>query len=128
MAKISANNTSDSDDEILRLEKEISANTREPRFFNQLMIAYRKQKRYGDEVRIIRKAITTFEKHLAAAQQHLRKGAKAATIRALSEKISRQTGLVDKKGEAVHVPEPIAGWQKRLAVAEKKLAAVKAKK
>jgi hypothetical protein len=46
---------------------------------------------------------------------------KRGKIAELSQKISKSTGLTDKKGEHIYFPEPIPQWIKRQATVEQKL-------
>lgn len=101
----------------------------DPHPYDRLMISYRKEKKYSDELRIVNRAIAVFQKQLDTIQQNILKGnRKRAKILELSKSISRQTGLVDKKGKGLHIPEPIARWQKRKEVIERKLAGATKKK
>ncbi len=90
--------------------------------YDQLMIAYRKEKKYLDELRIVKHAIAVFGAQLKKMQQGTLKGnRKRSSILALSKSISQKTGMVDKKGSATYISEPIARWQKRMAIIEKKI-------
>jgi len=83
--------------------------------YQRLMILYRKLKDYKKELGIIDSAIKAFS--------HLYKGSakKDPRVVSLSKKLNMMTGLTNKKGEAIHDPEPIAGWKKRKILVEKKL-------
>jgi len=86
--------------------------------FNRLMIIYRKQKLFKDELRVIKKGIKTFEAFYKTQSAKSRKGKKLSD---LSELFMRSSGLKDKNGNLVYQPEPIAKWVKRKEVVEKKL-------
>lgn len=87
--------------------------------YNRLMIVYRKLKQYKDELRVINKGIKNFkEAHAKKMGKGLRKN---STIGRLSTALMKNAGLIDKKGNAVYVPEPIARWKKRKLTVEKKL-------
>jgi tetratricopeptide (TPR) repeat protein len=87
--------------------------------YNRLMIVYRKLKQYKNELRVINKAIKNFkEAHAKKAGKGLRKN---STIGKLSTALMKSAGLLDKKGNVVYVPEPIASWEKRKSTVEKKL-------
>ena len=119
---------------ICRMELEdyealVGAGVTDPHPYDRLLIAYRKAKDYSQELRVVKRAIAVFEQQLDTLQAAVLKGnRKRSSIAKLSQSISRQTGLVDKKGKAFHVPEPIARWQKRQAVIEQKIAALTEKK
>jgi tetratricopeptide (TPR) repeat protein len=78
--------------------------------YDRIMILYRLLKKPAEELRWIEKAIQIFEKHFAKPRSKSRLNAK---INSLSKSILRSTGLVDKKGRALHQPQPIGRWQKR---------------
>ena len=87
--------------------------------YNRLMIVYRKLKQYKDELRVINKAIKNFkEAHAKKIGKGLRKN---STVGKLSTALMKSAGLLDKKGNAVYVPEPIARWEKRKLTVEKRL-------
>jgi tetratricopeptide (TPR) repeat protein len=87
--------------------------------YNRLMIVYRKLKQYKDELRVINKAIKNFkEAHAKKIGKGLRKN---STVGKLSTALMKTAGLLDKKGNAVYVPEPIARWEKRKLTVEKRL-------
>ena len=87
--------------------------------YNRLMIVYRKLKQYKDELRVINKGIKDFE---AAHNKRIKKTfRKNSTTGKLSTAFMKSTGLMDKKGNAVHEPQPVARWKKRKLIVEKKL-------
>ena len=87
--------------------------------YNRLMIVYRKLKQYKDELRVINKAIKNFKE---AHAKKIGKGlGKNSTVGKLSAALMKTAGLLDKKGNAVYVPEPIARWEKRKLTVEKRL-------
>ena len=88
--------------------------------YNRLMIHYRREKDYTAELKVIKKAIETFKKFYAGMQSSVVKS-KRSKIAELSQKISKSTGLTDKKGQHIYLPEPIPQWMKRQATVEKKL-------
>ena len=88
--------------------------------YDRLMIHFRKEKNYAEELKVIKKAITTFKNYYTKPQRSSIKKQKNE-IAELSRKFSRSTGLTDKKGNEVFLPEPIPKWINRQAVVEKKL-------
>lgn len=85
--------------------------------YNRLMIVYRKLKQYKHELRVINKAVKNFkEAHVKKTGKELRKN---STVGKLSTALMKTAGLLDKKGNAVYVPEPIARWEKRKLTVEK---------
>jgi hypothetical protein len=86
--------------------------------FNRLMIIYRKQKLYRDELRVIKRGIKVFEDFYKRQSSKTRKGKKLSE---LSEVFMKASGLKDKKGKLLYQPEPIGKWTKRKEVVEGKL-------
>ena len=84
--------------------------------YDRLMILYRKQKDYKNELRIIRSGIKAFQ-NFYKTQTHTG----SRKVAEISKKLSRSFGLIDKKGNAVYEPKPIPGWKKRIEVVEKRL-------
>jgi tetratricopeptide (TPR) repeat protein len=81
---------------------------------NRLMIIYSKLKDQKKELQIIDTAIKAYEKFYAS-KKHTNK-----SIAAISDKLNKSFGLADKKGNALYTPEPIATWQKRKELLEKR--------
>ena len=88
--------------------------------YERLMIHYRKEKEYAEELKVIKKGVDTFKKFYAKLQQSTIKKQKSK-IAELSRKISKSTGLTDKKGNDTYLPEPLPRWIKRQSVVEQKL-------
>ncbi len=86
--------------------------------YDRIMILYRQLKEPDKELSWINKAIKIFEKHFAKPRSKARTTAK---INALSKALLRSTGLVDKKGKALHQPQPIGRWQKRKELLEARI-------
>jgi tetratricopeptide (TPR) repeat protein len=96
-------------------EKAIKADPLTEHAYNRLMIIYRKNKSYKQELRVIKEGIKAYE------QFYKSRASKSKKIAELSIKLSRSVGLSDKKGNVAYEPEPIGKWKKRKAVVEKKL-------
>jgi tetratricopeptide (TPR) repeat protein len=84
--------------------------------YDRLMAVYRKLKDYKKELAIIEKAIVAFQKLYEPKTT-----ARLKKVAALSMKMAKSVGLVDKKGEATYEPEPLGKWKKRKLVVEKKI-------
>jgi hypothetical protein len=82
--------------------------------YNRLMVIYRQMKRPGDELRVIKFAITVFEAKLLK-----KRGSKKMTE--LSNAIIKSAGLGNGKGKLFVYPEPLGKWHKRMEMVEKKL-------
>lgn len=112
----------DIDAAIKQYEDNIKAGSRDQNSFERLMILYRKQKKYKDELRVINRAIKVFTEDYARHQKNQIVTARnKKQVKELSAAIMRKAGLTDKKGNETYLPEPIGKWTKRKAVVEKKL-------
>jgi hypothetical protein len=82
--------------------------------YTRLMILFRKNKNSKREMEIINSGIKEYEKFYKS------RGGKSRKISEISNKLNKAIGLIDRKGQNVYDPEPIATWKKRKAVLEKK--------
>lgn len=82
--------------------------------YSRLMIVYRRQKDFIKELAIIEKAIAAFSKLYTPRAAHSKR------IQSLSAKINKAFGMVDKKGNSIYEPGPIATWKKRKILVEKR--------
>lgn len=82
--------------------------------YNRLMIIYRKLKDKKKELQVINSAVKAYKDFYASKKRT------SKSITALSNKLNKSIGLIDKKGNTLYVPEPIATWQKRKELLEKK--------
>ena len=82
--------------------------------YDRLMILFRKTKNSKREIGIIKLAVNTFEKFYKSKLKSTKK------ISEISNRLNRSIGLVDKKGQSIFDPEPIAKWKKRKMILEKK--------
>jgi len=90
--------------------------------FDRLMVLYRKQKKYKDELRVIKRGIKVFTEDAERRQKGQIKEAKnKKQVTALSNAIMKSSGLRDRKGNSTYLPEPLAKWTKRKEVVEKRL-------
>ena len=90
--------------------------------YNRLMVIYRRQKAYKDEMRIIKKGVQVF-KELAKNQlkDNISSRKNKNQLVKLSNAFMKGAGLIDKKGNDTYFPEPINRWMKRLEVTTKKI-------
>jgi hypothetical protein len=111
----------DPDEPVDRYLHEVRSGTTSTIPYERLMIYYRKQKMFKEELDVIDRGIEmlhTFYKN----QQKMALGDRIPqSIKSLSDKISKSTGLHDKKGNDLYLPEPIPKWTRRRLVAEQKL-------
>ena len=115
------------EDEQLDIYKEqVKSGVFSPLPYDRLMIHYRKEKDYEEELKVIKKGIDVFKKYYSNLQASVVKR-KKSSIEELSRKISKSTGLADKKGNNIYLPEPLPRWNKRLTTVQQKLKNKKAK-
>lgn len=93
--------------------------------YNRLMVIYRKQKKYCDELSVIKQAIHAYEKDLLEDQKAWKKAnRKIATI---SQTLAKSLGLLNEKGKSNYEEPQLTTWKKRAAVASKRLDSQKRK-
>jgi tetratricopeptide (TPR) repeat protein len=87
--------------------------------FERLMIIYRKQKEYKDELRVINRGIDLFQHSM---QEHLKQTLSrhidGKKLELLSNAILKKTS---SKTQQPHFPDPIDKWMKRREIVEQKL-------
>ncbi len=87
--------------------------------FERLIIIYRKQAEYKNELRVIKRGIELFEQSMKEHLKHsLSRHIDGKKLEQLSNAIMKKSGL--KKAE-LHFPDPIDKWIKRKEIVEKKL-------
>ena len=87
--------------------------------FERLMIIYRQQKDYKNELRVIKRAIEVFQQSFKDRIKHsLAKRVSDRKLEQLSSAIIKVSG---QKKEELHFPDPIDKWLKRKEIVEKKL-------
>ena len=96
-------------------ESAIEANPLLEKAYDRLMILYRKEKDYKNELRTINTGIKAFESFYKSRKSGSKK------IAEISKKLNRSFGFTDKKGNAVYDPVPIARWKKRKVTVEKRI-------
>jgi tetratricopeptide (TPR) repeat protein len=83
--------------------------------YDRLMILYRQQKDYNEELKWIEKAIAVFTKTFNRSSKKPN-----AKITAISKTLTKSLGLIDKKGKPLYQHQPIARWEKRRELLIKK--------
>src|SRR5688500_17750680 len=92
--------------------------------YDRLMILYRKQKAYTEELRVIKKGIQVFrEQGKQVLKNNIARKKNKSELEKLSNAFMKGTGLIDRKGNVTHIPEPVNKWMKRQLVVEKKIKA-----
>jgi hypothetical protein len=99
-------------------KKQMNEKAFNPAIYKKLMVLYRKEKRYKDELAIINKALKHFEEQ-RANRSSLKKV--SAGIRRISNSLNKSLGLTNKSGKEVYEPSPIPEWRKRKENVQKKL-------
>ncbi len=84
--------------------------------YGRLMIIYRKQKDYKNELRVINLGIKNFQEYYAPSLT-----GKNNQVIKLSRILSKMVGLTDKKGNNLIEPGPIENWKKRKGLVLKKI-------
>jgi tetratricopeptide (TPR) repeat protein len=103
-------------------ESSIKKGVADPFPFDRLLVIYRKQRKYEDELRVILRGIEVFNEQLEEQQKHLLKRTKNATaLKRLSKAFGKTSGLADKKGNSKYLPDPLSKWLKRKKVVEEKI-------
>ncbi len=101
--------------------RDVKDETIQPHPYDRLMIHYRKLKDYNEELSVIKKGILTLKNYYSGVRNTSLKKKINAKIKDLSKKIGKNTGLLDKKGNEVYLPDPLPRWLKRQSVVEQKL-------
>ena len=87
--------------------------------FERLMIIYRKDKEYKNELRVIKRGIEVFQKKFKERVKHsLARRVSDKKLEQLSNAIIKISG---QKKEELHFPDPVDKWLKRKEIVEKKL-------
>jgi hypothetical protein len=87
--------------------------------FERLMVIYRKDKEYKNELRVIKRGIEVFQKKFKERVKHsLARRVSDKKLEQLSNAIIKISG---QKKEELHFPDPVDKWLKRKEIVEKKL-------
>ena len=100
-------------------EQNIKENFADKFAFERLMIIYRKQKDFKNELRVINRGVELFQENMKGhLKQSLSRHVDEKKLERLSLAIMKGTGLKNKN---LHFPDPIDKWIKRKEIVEKKL-------
>lgn len=103
-------------------ESSIKKGVADPFPFDRLLVIYRKQRKFKDELRVILRGIEVFNQQLEEQQQSLLGRRKNVNVlKRLSKAFSKTSGLTDKKGNLKYLPGPLAKWLRRKKLVEKKI-------
>jgi hypothetical protein len=104
-------------DEAISLYKEVVKDSPlNENAYNRLMILYRKNKDFKNELRIINAGIKAFENFYKPKTK-----GRTKIITSISNKLNKLIGLIDKKGNHTYEPEPLGKWKKRKGIVAKKV-------
>ncbi|HUR11502.1 MAG TPA: hypothetical protein VM012_09035 [Flavitalea sp.] len=107
--------------EAIRLYEEcIGFEYPDPIPFQRLMILYRKEKKYKEELRVINSGIKIFTDDMEEQKKNNHASRNLKKINELSNAFMKSAGL-NKKNSEIFYPEPIPTWLKRKALVEKKI-------
>jgi hypothetical protein len=87
--------------------------------FNRLMVIYRSQKDYADELRVINRGIEVYRSNMEKHLEHsLHRRGNLEKVAQISKAIMRKSGV---KKEDLSFPDPIDKWMKRKKIVSEKL-------
>lgn len=97
--------------------------------YERLMVLYRRQKNFREELHVLNRAIDFLQLKLATHQKELfshkpGRNKLLSKSRALAQKI----GLLSKKGDHLLLPQPLEKWINRKKIVQKKIKAQSKKK
>jgi len=87
--------------------------------YQRLMILYRKAKEYKKELAVINDGIRFFKQQFE--HKHKQSPVISSKVARVSKTLAKSLGLTDKKGNAVHTPEPVLKWERRKQLLLKKM-------
>ena len=103
-------------------EKEIAANCKNLLPYQRLLVLYRRQKKYKQELAVLTKGIHCLEEQLAEHKDTLfSKKPQRNKIMRLSKALAQKIGLLDKKGKELLPPQPLEKWIHREKLVRKKM-------
>lgn len=109
-------------EDITLYEQQTKSGVIDPFPYDRLMIYYRKRKEYKKELQLINHGLKVFGDHFKKQKDRVFETARSrASVKKLSDKISKLAGLSDKKGNPDYLPEPLARWTKRKQTVQQKL-------
>jgi len=98
-------------------KKQIQLKAFDTAVYKRLMVIYRKQKRYKDELDIINKGLNHFDEYRKKQSSQKRIN---TSIKKLSQRLNKSLGLTNSRGKELYEPAPIPEWKKRKATVEKR--------
>jgi pantoate kinase len=105
-------------------EKQIAKGYNDTLPYERLLVLYRKQKNYREELHVLNRGITLLQQQLTDHQKELfaKKPQRNKLLRQ-SRALAQKMGLLDKKGEHLLLPQPLEKWINRKKNVQKKIKA-----
>lgn len=105
-------------------EKEIAKGRNNLLPYERLMVLYRRQKKYREELNVLNRGINFIQLQLNAHHRELFAGkAQRNKLLRQSRLLAQKMGLVNKKGDHVLLPQPLEKWINRKKSVQKKIKA-----
>ena len=93
----------------------------DPLPYKRLMILYRKEKNYKDELRVIKSGLDAIINDIDLRKQQNFSSRNLRKVKELSNAFIKTAGSKDKKDFKTYYPEPVPSWLKRKELVEKKI-------
>jgi hypothetical protein len=105
-------------------EKEIARGYNDLLPYERLLVLYRKQKNYKEELHVLNRGIDRLQLQLTEHQKELfaKKPQRNKLLRQ-SKTLAQKLGLLNKKGDHLLLPQPLEKWINRKKIVQKKIKA-----
>jgi hypothetical protein len=103
-------------------EKEIARGYNDLLPYERLLVLYRKQKNYREELHVLNRGIDRLQQQLTEHQKELffKKPQRNKLLRQ-SKALAQKLGLLNKKGNHILLPQPLEKWLNRKKIVQKKI-------
>jgi len=103
-------------------EKEIARGYNDLLPYERLLVLYRKQKNYREELHVLNRGIDRLQQQLTEHQKELffKKPQRNKLLRQ-SKALAQKLGLLNKKGDHILLPQPLEKWLNRKKIVQKKI-------
>lgn len=105
-------------------EKQIARGYNDTLPYERLLVLYRKQKNYREELHVLNRGIALLQQQLTDHQKELfaKKPQRNKLLRQ-SRALAQKMGLLDKKGDHILLPQPLEKWMNRRKNVQKRIKA-----
>jgi len=105
-------------------EKELAKGYNDLVPYERLLVLYRRQKKYKDELRVLNQGIQLLEDQMTDRQKDVfaKKRQRTKLLR-LSKTLAQKMGLLSSKGDHLLLPQPLEKWTNRRKALQKKIKA-----